>query len=368
MSISAVMIMKDEEKFIKDCLDSMQGIVDEVILVDTGSKDNSVRIAKQYNFVKLDYFEWCKDFSKARNVALKQATKDWCLWIDADERIPEKSKKELLEKTSEKPDQPTAYQVTVENTHNDGRLSTVNNFRLWSNHKKVRFTGKVHEQIIPAFNSIEGSILKQSNIILHHVGYASNPDELQKKRDRNQELMEDILKEEPDNYYIHYTMAQNCMLNNNQEEALKHLKIVNDASPFSNQFMAAVKNSIGGTHLNLGNMEQAYYFALQSIILEPRQVVAFQIISQYYFYNNLFFEAKKTVNHIAEIQKLLKDKGKFLIHDNIVTDEWFHNALTKIHSALNEFKPGDIIVRANGNLIGIHNDLEMQQLPNVEIN
>lgn len=85
-TVSAVMIVKNEERFLARCLESIRGYVDEIVVCDTGSTDNTVAIAKEYGAV-LCYHEWADDFAEARNVPLKLATGDWVLQIDADEMI-----------------------------------------------------------------------------------------------------------------------------------------------------------------------------------------------------------------------------------------------------------------------------------------
>src|SRR3989338_5293163 len=88
-TISLCMIAKDEEKYLEQCLSSVKGLVDEIIIIDTGSKDKTKEIAKKFN-AKIFDFKWVDDFSAARNESLKQAAKDWILVLDADEVIEEK--------------------------------------------------------------------------------------------------------------------------------------------------------------------------------------------------------------------------------------------------------------------------------------
>lgn len=90
VSISLCMIVKDEEAVLARCLDSVQGIADEIIIVDTGSSDQTRAIASQYGRV-LD-FAWCDDFSAARNYSFAQAGCDYILWLDADDVIPPESR------------------------------------------------------------------------------------------------------------------------------------------------------------------------------------------------------------------------------------------------------------------------------------
>ena len=84
--LSLCMIVKNEEKFLAGCLESVKNIVDEIIIVDTGSTDKTIEIANSYN-AKVYHFEWKNDFSLARNESIKHATGDWILILDADERL-----------------------------------------------------------------------------------------------------------------------------------------------------------------------------------------------------------------------------------------------------------------------------------------
>lgn len=97
------MIIKDEELVLNRCLSSIQEIADEIIIVDTGSSDQSKSIASKYTDKVYD-FEWCDDFSKARNYSFSKAHCDYCMWIDADDVLLEKDKSalSLLKKTISK--------------------------------------------------------------------------------------------------------------------------------------------------------------------------------------------------------------------------------------------------------------------------
>ena len=83
--ISACLIVKNEEEMLEPCLKSLQGVVDEIIVVDTGSTDGTIDIIKKYD-CNLQHFEWINDFAAARNYAKSFATGDFMLVIDADER------------------------------------------------------------------------------------------------------------------------------------------------------------------------------------------------------------------------------------------------------------------------------------------
>ncbi|MFR9069355.1 MAG: glycosyltransferase family 2 protein, partial [Paraclostridium sp.] len=86
-TLSICMIVKNEEKNIGRCLDSIKEISDEIIIVDTGSTDRTIEICKSY-FAKIIQYKWNNDFSEARNISIDYATKDYILFLDADEEIP----------------------------------------------------------------------------------------------------------------------------------------------------------------------------------------------------------------------------------------------------------------------------------------
>src|SRR5262245_1489579 len=84
--ISAAMIVRDEEAYLDDCLKSIVDEVDEIVIVDTGSRDRTCDIARRYG-ARLFDLPWTGDFAAARNHALDRASGDWILYIDADERL-----------------------------------------------------------------------------------------------------------------------------------------------------------------------------------------------------------------------------------------------------------------------------------------
>lgn len=96
IQISLCMIVKNEENILSRCLDSVSAFVDEIIIVDTGSMDKTKEIAQRYD-AKIYDFQWCDDFSKARNFSFSKATKDYIFWLDADDYIADSSLKKLIE-------------------------------------------------------------------------------------------------------------------------------------------------------------------------------------------------------------------------------------------------------------------------------
>ncbi len=96
VSISLCMIVKDEEAVLGRCLSGMKDLVDEIIIVDTGSEDRTREIARQYTD-RIYFFEWIDDFSAARNFSFSKASMDYCMWMDADDVMSEKDREAFLE-------------------------------------------------------------------------------------------------------------------------------------------------------------------------------------------------------------------------------------------------------------------------------
>lgn len=95
ITVSVCMIVKNEERVLSRALESIQGIADEIIIVDTGSSDKTKSIALEYTDQVYDFI-WCNDFAKARNYSFSKATMDYCMWLDADDIIMEEDKEEFI--------------------------------------------------------------------------------------------------------------------------------------------------------------------------------------------------------------------------------------------------------------------------------
>jgi glycosyltransferase involved in cell wall biosynthesis len=92
--LSVCMIVKNEERFLGQCLASVKDIADELIVIDTGSTDRTVEIAREHG-AHVGHFEWCNDFAAARNASIAPATGDWILFLDADEGLSPAEKRSL---------------------------------------------------------------------------------------------------------------------------------------------------------------------------------------------------------------------------------------------------------------------------------
>lgn len=170
--ISVVMIVKDEAKFLRGCLESVAGIADEIVVVDTGSTDGTVDIAAEFG-AKIIHHEWTDDFSAARNVSLDHATGDWALWLDADERLAEGGGDLIRYLTVEAQAEVGGYMVNIRNIMTSGDNPEVcwhRACRLFRLAPSIRFAGRVHEQNMRALQEA-GYVCALSQLNLDHYGY-----------------------------------------------------------------------------------------------------------------------------------------------------------------------------------------------------
>lgn len=184
VQISLCMIVKNEEDVLARCLNSVQGIADEIIIVDTGSDDHTKEIAKQFTDNVLD-FQWCDDFSAARNFSFFPATKDYILWLDADDVFLPEDRKRLIElKKSLSPDTSVVMMKYHTAFHEDGSPSfTYYRERLLKNHAGFQWKGAVHEAISPS-----GIILYSDIAVTHQKSHPTDPD-------RNLRIFEHLLNQ-----------------------------------------------------------------------------------------------------------------------------------------------------------------------------
>lgn len=214
------MIVKNEEKHLRDCLESVKEVVDEIVLVDTGSTDNTINIAEEYG-AKIFHFGWINDFSAARNYSLEHATGGWILYLDADERLTQKSIDELRKLTSV--NKSTAYYCQVRSIDEvNGRPSIMSYVRLFPNDIKIRFEGAIHEQIENPLRRNKYEI-KSSWIEILHVGYNLGNDGLQSKAKRNLEILLNEFRKSKNSYYA-FQLGQTFGILGEKDSAVKYFK------------------------------------------------------------------------------------------------------------------------------------------------
>lgn len=183
VSVSLCMIVKNEELILARCLNSVKDLVDEIIIVDTGSVDGTIKIAEQFT-EKVYEFEWIDDFSAARNFSFSKATKEYIFWLDADDVLfPEDQEKFLKLKSRLDSGVDTVRMVYVLNRDAQGRMiNSLHRNRLVKASRNFRWSGAVHELLHVSGKSIT------TDICVSHLSVKSH------KTDRNLKIYEALLE------------------------------------------------------------------------------------------------------------------------------------------------------------------------------
>ncbi len=147
-SISLCMIVKNEEKQLARCLNSVKALVDEIIIVDTGSSDNTVEIAKKFTN-KIYHFEWINDFAAARNYSFGLASSDYIMWLDADEVITRNNVNKLLKLKSNLTSDTYMLQNHISFDENNKPTYVYYRERILRNCNNAKWEGCIHECIAP---------------------------------------------------------------------------------------------------------------------------------------------------------------------------------------------------------------------------
>jgi tetratricopeptide (TPR) repeat protein len=207
------MIVRDEAAFIGGCLLSLRDHVDEIVVVDTGSVDETPSMAAELG-AKVFQFTWIDDFAAARNFALDVATGDWALYIDADERLVAPDGMSLADELAD----PGLAALRLRFQPRVG-FSDYREMRLFRRDPRVRFVGRIHETMVPAVYALceqEGLSVGLTDIRIVHLGYEG--DQAHKHR-RNLPLLQQAVIENPSRVYYWWHLGSTLAAMSRFEEA-----------------------------------------------------------------------------------------------------------------------------------------------------
>lgn len=209
-TISACLIVRDEERMLPGCIESLRGAVDEIVVADTGSCDGTRRLARHLG-ARVFSVPWGGDFGAARNAAMDHATGEWLLTIDADERLCRADgrvpvKGELWPAIAAA--DCDAYALRLINFDDlDKKLALDEHSltRLVRNDPALRYTNRVHEVLtLPP----DARVLGLPGFELHHLGYVSAVIADKDKIERNRRLIEAELERDPGSAMMHFYLGR----------------------------------------------------------------------------------------------------------------------------------------------------------------
>ena len=206
MKISACVIMRDAAVDIADCLESVRDGVDEIVVVDTGSADDSVEIARRFTG-KVFSFAWKEDFSAARNFCLDRAEGDWIVFLDSDEFLARGTRENLRRMVTAIDDQgfdkAMVYRENVDDCNLPVDMDGDFSLRIFRNGKERRYRDPIHEYLsYSGTGEDRGTVVSPDDLRILHRGYA--PARVQGKFDRNARMLREMQTEGGQKTYMDY--------------------------------------------------------------------------------------------------------------------------------------------------------------------
>jgi len=325
ITLSVCMIVKNEADFLQECLESIKDIAYEIIIIDTGSSDETLEIAKKYTS-KVYNFEWTKDFSKARNESLKYASGDWILYIDGDEKINSQSLNSLKQAIND----PTklSYLLAIKNyyeSENNLESSYFYTYRLFRNFPQIKFTGQLHEQIIDSLlevQKIEKLDFAESNILIEHFGYTKKgikKDDKNKTKALELEVLEknssDINLKLNKRIYFMIKLGIRYFLD---KQIDKSKKIFNDVLDILKTLSNLEKKQIPSLidlyillfeiSLNENNFKISESFLLEALDIFPNSTIILEALIKLY---KLSFNLENEIFYSNQLQKLITENNYY---------------------------------------------------------
>ena len=224
--LSLCMIVRNSAATLPACLESIRPWIDEMVVVDTGSQDDTPAIAEYYG-ARLFHFPWCDDFSAARNESIRHARGEWIFWMDSDDTIDTENGQKLRA-LADRPlgDAPMAHvmQVHCPGPQRDSSdVTIVDHVKMFRNLPELRFEGRIHEQVLPAVRRLGGEVA-WSDVFVVHSGSDQSPEGRREKQQRDLRLLELELADRPDHPFALFNLGMTYHDMEDHERAVTSLQ------------------------------------------------------------------------------------------------------------------------------------------------
>lgn len=266
--MSLCLIVKNERERLLNCINSARQIVNEVVVVDTGSTDDTVKIARAAG-ARVFSYSWQGNFSDARNYALEQATGQWILILDADEVLAPLDVNYFNKLLAD--DQVEGYFVSIQSYQGDGgEIMTDNVVRLFKNNPLYRFSGAIHEQVAPSIlKETAGKGLQACSLLINHYGYLDIEIKKKNKFIRNTSIIIKELEKSPADPFLLYSLALEYFQQGLIAEGVKCLaKAIPQMTGSEGYYQDVIVATANGL-LNLGQLDQLFKFLEEFLKVFP---------------------------------------------------------------------------------------------------
>ena len=305
MELSVCIITKDDCENLKKCLKSLSQYPFEIVVVDTGSADVTIAMAKEYT-ESVYTFSWCDDFAKAKNYAISKAANDQVLVMDSDEYLDAVNLQELEQQM--KANSRAVGRIKIENSFWQGEevrwnVEYIN--RLFDR-RYFQYKGKVHEQIVAIDRKdYEGYM---TSIVIKHSGYLLTEEQRLQKSERNIHLLLKELEEQGEDSYVLYQLGKSYYLKRDYESAYHYFSEAMGAGVnFRLEYVMDLVESYGYAMLNSGRAEEA--LKLEELYHEFADSADFLFLMGLIYMNNEQFDKAVQEFEKAAAQQEARVKG-----------------------------------------------------------
>lgn len=344
LPITVCMIAKNEDIHIEECLKRLRPCKFEIVVVDTGSVDRTVETAKRYTD-KVYHFNWCDDFSAARNYSVSQASNDWVLTIDCDEYLENINLADIEDALA---NNLTSVGMIVRNNpyiiQGVRSIMTERIGRLF-NRKYCHYEGIIHEQVTTLDGKEPDSFLLP--LTFYHEGYVSESDK-RMRATRNLEMLLRDLELKGPNPYIYFQLGQNYISLNDLEKAAQYYKLGMELNADPNSaFVQSMTEAYGYCLIELAKYDialalknkyelfshRADFLYLMGMIYMKKKMWE-EAISEFTKATNTTSYSRKGVNsyrayyNIGSIYEMIGDKEKAKMYYRKCGD--YNNALKRL--------------------------------------
>jgi tetratricopeptide (TPR) repeat protein len=250
------LIVRNEEENLRPCIQPVAHLFDEIVVVDTGSDDNTRAVATELG-ARLVEFPWCDDFSAARNEAIAHATGDWIFWLDADDRLDEANIRKL-EQLLGRLEPNRAYMMDCASLPKQpvDPIMILPHCRLFPRQPAIRWRRRVHEDIADSVQAL-GFPLVVTGIRIHHMGY-QDAAQVRRKTNRNLRLLRlEYVQNPTDSHTLFYLGMAHLTIGQHDPALTYLLSSLKYAAKEPADWMRWLYNALFDTLLHLGRQEQA---------------------------------------------------------------------------------------------------------------
>lgn len=303
--LSICMMVKDEEKNLRRCLEALRDLTQkndvELIIVDTGSKDNTVDIAKEFTD-KVFFHKWDNNFSEMRNITISYAKGTYILILDADEVLTDA---QLLYKyvSDEKYRSYNTFSLKIKNYSSSGGFTVLPQERVFRNDGTFMYEGSVHNQ--PKFKKP----VLNTEVYVDHYGYLFHDRELREKKFvRTTGILLNELAKDPNNIYYRFQLAKSYGAHREKEKAYEEIKKAYRliaADKIKKQLHIYVYGTYGLLCFENNRFDEAIRVCMEGISLRP------EYIDLYYIVAGAYVKSNKSKEAFTAYEKYVELAGKY---------------------------------------------------------